>query len=85
MEQLLHYVFKHKMFPLRELQTIDGKTVEDSKMKNAFIIFPGFVTGNHKLKNLTVFSLKQSAIAQSDDSGWERLQAWLNAYYMMQK
>ena len=28
MEQLLHYVFKHKMFPLRELQTIDGKTVE---------------------------------------------------------
>ena len=64
---------------------IDGKTVEDTKMKNAFIIFPGFVTGNHKLKNLTVFSLKQSAIAQSDDSGWERLQAWLNAYYVMQK
>ena len=64
---------------------IDGKTVEDTKMKNAFIMFPGFVTGNHKLKNLTVFSLKQSAIAQSDDSGWERLQAWLNAYYMMQK
>ena len=64
---------------------IDGKTVEDTKMKNAFIIFPGFVTGNHKLKNLTVFSLKQSAIAQSDDSGWERLQAWLSAYYMMQK
>lgn len=64
---------------------IDGKTVEDTKMKNAFIIFPGFVTGNHKLKNLTVFSLKQSAIAQSDDSGWERLQAWLSAYYTMQK
>lgn len=64
---------------------IDGKTVEDTNMKNSFIIFPGFVTGNHKLKNLTVFSLKQSAIAQSDDSGWERLQAWLNAYYMMQK
>ena len=64
---------------------IDGKTVEDTKMKNAFIIFPGFVTGNHKLTNLTVFSLKQSAIAQSDDSGWERLQAWLSAYYTMQK
>ena len=28
MEQLLHYVFKHKMFPLLELQTIDGKSVE---------------------------------------------------------
>ena len=64
---------------------IDGKTVEDTKMKNAFIIFPGFVTGNNKLKNLTVFSLKQSAIAQSNDSGWERLQAWLSAYYLLQK
>lgn len=28
MEQLLHYVWKHKMFPLRELKTTDGKTVE---------------------------------------------------------
>ena len=28
MEQLLHYVWKHKMFPLRELQTTDGKSVE---------------------------------------------------------
>ena len=28
MEHLLHDVFKHKMFPLRELQTIDGKSVE---------------------------------------------------------
>lgn len=64
---------------------IDGKTVEDTKMKNAFIIFPGFVSGNHKLTNLTVFSLKQSAIAQSNDSGWERLQAWLSAYYLLQK
>ncbi len=64
---------------------IDGKTVEDTDMKNAFIIFPGFAIGNHKLTNLTVFSLKQSAIAQADDEGWERLQAWLSAYYIMQK
>ena len=28
MEQLLHYVWKHKLFPLRELQTTDGKYVE---------------------------------------------------------
>ncbi|SHK42070.1 carboxypeptidase-like regulatory domain-containing protein [Fibrobacter sp. UWB12] len=64
---------------------IDGKTVEDTKMKNAFIMFPGFAIGNHKLTNLTVFSLKQSAIAQADDEGWERLQAWLSAYYLLQK
>lgn len=28
MEQLLHYVWKHKLFPLRELRTSDGLTVE---------------------------------------------------------
>lgn len=28
MEQLLHYVWKHKMFPLEELRTSDGETVE---------------------------------------------------------
>ena len=28
MEQLLHYVWKHKLFPLRELETTDGKYVE---------------------------------------------------------
>ncbi len=28
MEQLLHYVWKHKMFPLRKLATTDGQTVE---------------------------------------------------------
>lgn len=28
MEQLLHYVWKHKLFPLRELMTNDGKNIE---------------------------------------------------------
>ena len=28
MEQLLHYVWKHRMFPLKELETTDGKYVE---------------------------------------------------------
>ena len=28
MEQLLHYVWKHKMFPLKELETTDGKHVD---------------------------------------------------------
>ena len=28
MEQLLHYVWKHKLFPLRELETSDGQSVE---------------------------------------------------------
>ncbi|MBQ4386578.1 MAG: DUF2851 family protein [Prevotella sp.] len=28
MEQLLHYVWKHKLYPLKELETSDGKPVE---------------------------------------------------------
>jgi Protein of unknown function (DUF2851). len=28
MEQLLHYVWKHKIFPLKELQTVSGQSVE---------------------------------------------------------
>ena len=28
MEQLLHYVWKHRLFPLHELTTTDGQTVE---------------------------------------------------------
>ena len=28
MEQLLHYVWKHKMFPLEPLRTTDGQLVE---------------------------------------------------------
>ena len=36
MEQLLHYVWKHKMFPLKELMTTDGRKVEviDSGLHN---------------------------------------------------
>ena len=29
MEQLLHYCWKHKILPLRPLQTTDGRTVEN--------------------------------------------------------
>ena len=28
MEQLLHYVWKHRLFPLRQLATTDGQPVE---------------------------------------------------------
>ena len=64
---------------------VDGKIVEDSNMQNAFINFPGFTVGKHKLEDLTVFSLGPNSIAQADDEGWERLHAWLSAFYIMQK
>jgi len=38
MEQLLHYVWKHKLFPLKELETTDGKFVE--------VIDPGLYNRN---------------------------------------
>ena len=38
MEELLHYVWKHKIFPLKELRTYDGKPVE--------IIDPGISNPN---------------------------------------
>lgn len=38
MEQLLHYVWKHKMFPITELRTTDGLTVE--------VIDPGLHNSN---------------------------------------
>ena len=28
MEQLLHYVWKHKLYPLKELKTSDGQCIE---------------------------------------------------------
>ena len=36
MEQLLHYVWKHKLFPLKELYTSDGRLVEviDAGLQN---------------------------------------------------
>lgn len=65
--------------------SIDGKIVEDTDMKLPFIMLPGFTVGNHKLENLTVFSLDPTTIAQSNDNGWDRLRAWLYAFYQLQK
>lgn len=38
MEQLLHYTWKHKLFPLRELRTADGRPVE--------VLHPGLYNTN---------------------------------------
>ena len=69
----------------RVVIAIDGEIAEDVFIKNAFINFPGFTVGNHTLKDLTTFSLSPNTIEQLGDEGWERLYAWLYAYYMVQK
>ena len=48
MEQLLHYVWKHKIFPLHELQTTTGLPVEviDTGLPNYCIPAPIFLMPN---------------------------------------
>ena len=50
MEQLLHYVWKHKIFPLKELKTTTGQQVEviDTGLANTDT-GPGFVNAKLKL------------------------------------
>lgn len=50
MEQLLHYVWKHKIFPLKELKTTTGQQVEviDTGLANTDA-GPGFFNAKLKL------------------------------------
>ena len=51
MERLLHYVWKHKMLPLRELHTTDGRSVEliDSGLYNRLHAGPDFFNAKVKI------------------------------------
>ena len=51
MERLLHYVWKHKMLPLRELYTTDGRLVEliDSGLYNRLHAGPDFFNAKVKI------------------------------------
>ena len=50
MEQLLHYVWKHKIFPLKELKTTTGQQVEviDTGLANTDAV-PDFFNAKLKL------------------------------------
>lgn len=51
MEQLLHYVWKHKLFPLQQLKTTDGQTVEiiDPGLHNRKDAGPDFFNAKMKI------------------------------------
>lgn len=51
MEQLLHYVWKHKLLPLQQLTTTDGRTVEviDPGMHNRKDGGPDFFNAKMKI------------------------------------
>jgi hypothetical protein len=62
---------------------IDGRLADNKDFSDQFQSIPPMTIGNHKLNNLVIYSLGDS-ITQSGD-GWERLHAWLSAFYMLQK
>ena len=62
MERLLHYVWKHKMLPLRELETTDGRLVEivDPGLYNRLHAGPDFFNAN-PVKYLLNFSQRKKS------------------------
>lgn len=63
---------------------IDGSVVDDTDMKFAFSAIPGIAVGSHNLESFTAFSVGSSLI-KNQDFGWERLHAWLYAFYTLQR
>ena len=63
---------------------IDGEKVDSKDFSLSFQSIPPFSIGNHKLEDFIIYSLNDS-ITQISNSGWERLHAWLSAFYMLQK
>lgn len=53
MEKLLHYVWKHKLLPLQQLETTDGRTVEviDPGQHNSKDSGPDFFNSKLKIQN----------------------------------
>ena len=62
---------------------IDGRLADNKDFSDQFQSIPPIALGNHKLEDLVIYTLGDS-ITQSSKS-WERLLAWLSAFYMLQK
>jgi hypothetical protein len=62
---------------------IDGRLADNKDFSDQFQSIPPITIGNHKLEDLVIYTLGDS-ITQSSKS-WERLFAWLSAFYMLQK
>ena len=75
MEQLLHYVWKHKMLPLNELQTTDGRVVEilNTGLHNSGIGRADMVVQTRDYVYIMEFKMDQTADAalqQIDEKGY---------------
>lgn len=65
---------------------IDGETVRDTDVKTQsnFYMLPGISTGKYVIKDLFIYSIPDS-IRHNNDKEWERLRAWLHAFYYIAK
>ena len=63
---------------------IDGNVADSKDFRLSFQTISPFSIGNLVLEDFIIYSLNDS-ITQISNSGWERLHAWLSAFYMLQK
>lgn len=63
---------------------IDGKVADTKDVQHPFQSVPPISIGNNKLEDIIVYTLNDSII-QKSNNGWERLHAWLRAFYTLQK
>ena len=68
MEQLLHYVWKHKIFPLKELKTTTGQQVEviDTGLANTDA-GPDFFNAKLKLDGVLWIGMKDLQTGSNTD------------------
>lgn len=62
---------------------IDGRVTDTKDFSDQFQSIPPITLGNHKLEDFVIYSLGED-VTQSSDS-WNKLHAWLSAYYALQK
>lgn len=62
---------------------VDGRLADNKDFSDQFQSIPPIALGNHKLEDLVIYTLGDSITQSSKD--WERLLAWLSAFYMLQK
>jgi hypothetical protein len=62
---------------------VDGRVTDTKDFSDQFQSIPPITLGNHKLEDFVIYSLGED-VTQTSES-WNKLHAWLSAYYAMQK
>ena len=62
---------------------VDGRVTDTKDFSDQFQSIPPITLGNHKLDDFVIYSLGED-VTQTSES-WNKLHAWLSAFYAMQK